>query len=431
VISIEHDRERQRLLNSPVLLVLWSAMLVSATGTFFLLITASAWLLSDGGSGLSASAVFACQWILPVVLVAVVRRACESSRLRRNVVAAESSQALLSGGIGLLLAHRAVPVLLACFLVRGLLEAITKTARVSYTRKLFEGPRLALASYTFNNSYYLGGALGGVLGTLLVGHVPVTTAAWIDGATFVVSACCYRWLPNISTPADHARGAGRPDGSWRKTGTLLRGDSTLARAVIRLVLAVGVLQGFHNAARTILPISLLHLGQRDVMLLQVVSGAGIFLGAVAVPLVLRWLPPGRSWPDIAGVVVAVGAMAMLPHVPSAAAMFILYFIYLFTFEFIFTVAQATVIQQCPGGQLVMVTSVSGSAGTGLLIVCTLLTGGMSDVVGLSTIAGILAALTAAVGLGAEALRHRWPQVASMSEAPIRSAADVGADRAET
>lgn len=54
-------------------------MLVSSAGTFFLLLTASSWLLTEGGSGLGAAAVFGFQWILPVLLVGVIRKVFQSS----------------------------------------------------------------------------------------------------------------------------------------------------------------------------------------------------------------------------------------------------------------------------------------------------------------------------------------------------------------
>ncbi len=401
-MSPKAGREQLRLLASPVFLVLWAAMLVSATGTFFLLLTASGRLLTQSGSGLSASAVFAFQWLLPVLLVRLIQRCCQTARLRRAVVSAELVQALLSLCVGVLLTHGLIVALLACFLLRGLLEAITKTARVVYTRQLFEGEQLRLASYTFNNSYYLGGALGGALGALLAGHVSMTTAAAIDAATFVVSACCYAWLPNVSAPAQEP---GTRRGVWHSVSGTLRGSSELTRAVVYLVLAVGLLQGFHNAARTIVPIRLLHLGGTDVMRLQLVSGSAVFLGAVAVPVLLRRVETARRL-NLLLTFAAAAAMGLLPHMPGAMTLFGLYFGYMFVFEFIFTSAQATVIQRCPPAGLVALTSFTNAVGTGLLILCTLLTGGLSDVVAFGVIAVAMALVVAGTGLAVEGLGRR-------------------------
>ncbi|WP_067450474.1 MFS transporter [Actinomadura macra] len=391
-----------RVVVSPVFLVLWGAMLVSATGTFFLLLTVSAELLTRNGSGLGASAVFAFQWILPVVLVHTVKRRCETPRLRRTVVAAELGGAAISLTIGVLLAQGLAVALLACFLLRGLLEAITKTARVVYTRQLFEGEALKLASYTFNNSYYLGGALGGVLGALLATRVSVTTAAAIDAATFVVSACCYLWLPRVSAPKAPP---GAPGGVWGTVRTTLRGRRELMLAAIYLVLAIGILQGFHNTARTIIPIRLLRLDDAEVMQLQIVSGSAIFLGAVAVPVLISRSGAGR-YLNLMGVLLAALGMGLLPQAPGKTGLYLLYFAYMFVFEFIFTTAQATIIQRCPPSSLVALTSFTNATGTALLILCTLLTGGLSDVVDFGTLALLLAAGVGCVALAAEGAARR-------------------------
>jgi hypothetical protein len=87
-------------------------------------------------------------------------------------------------------------------------------------------------------------------------------------------------------------------------------------------------------------------------------------------------------------------------------MYIAYFIYLFAFEFVFTTAQATVIQRCPPAELVTLASVTNAVGTGTLVAVTLLTGGLSDVVQFATIAGVLAVLVACLGVGTEAFRWR-------------------------
>ncbi len=393
---------RPRLFTSPTFLVLWAAMLISSTGTFFLLLTASAYLLAELGSGLSASAVFGFQWILPVVLVGVVRRACEGARLRRTVVCCELASGALALAIGVLLDRGLVVALLLCFLVRGLLEAITKTARVVYARQLFDGPALRLASYTFNNSYYLGGALGGVLGSLLAGHVSVITAAVIDAATFAVSACCYRWLPSVSAPRAQA---GHRHGIVRQVRNVLRGRRELALAAGYLVLAVGAFQGFHNAARTIVPVRVLRLDDVVVMRLQIVGGAAIFLGAVAVPVLLRWTGTGRHLGVVVNTVTAV-ALAAVPHASGPTSLYCYYFAFLFLFEFAFTAAQADLIQRCPPTELVALTSFTSAAGTGLLVTCTLLAGGLSDVLDFAGIAITFAAVVVCVGVTAEVLARR-------------------------
>ncbi|MDH6113896.1 putative MFS family arabinose efflux permease [Kitasatospora sp. MAP12-15] len=407
------------LFGSPRFLVLWAAMLISSTGTFFLLLTVSARLLDQHGSGLSASAVFGFQWILPILLVTTVRRACEGARLRRTVVCVELGGGLVSLTIGVLLQHGLVAAVLGCFLVRGLLEGITKTARVVYARRLFDGPTLKLASYTFNNSYYLGSALGGVLGSLLAGHVSVETAAAVDASTFVVSACCYRWLPQVSAPRAATARSDEPSrlGLRRQIAGVLRGRPGLTRAVVYLIVAVGAFQGFHSTARTVVPIRVLHLGDASVMHLQIVCGLALVLGAIAVPVLLRRMAPGRRL-GLAANTATAGAMVLLPYASGPLTLFAAYFGYLFLFEFAFTAAQAEIIQDCPPSELVLLTSFTNATGNGLLVLCTLLTGGLSDVMDFRLVALLLAVLAAGAGLVAEVRVRRQVAIA----APVAASA---------
>lgn len=419
-----NDRtERMKLFTSPRFLVLWSAMLMSSTGTFFLLLTVSSRLLTENGSGLGASAVFGFQWVLPIVMIGFIRRACQGARLRRTVVCCELGGAAVSLGIGVLLTHDLIVPLLACFLVRGLLEGITKTARVVYARQLFDGPGLRLASYTFNNSYYLGSAAGGVLGSLLAGHVPVITAAAIDAGTFLLSACCYRCLPAVSAPRSQDGGS---RGVLRQVAGVLRGRRQLLLAVVYLIVAVGVFQGFHSAARTVLPIRVLGLGDTEVMNLQIVSGLALVLGSIAVPVLLRVVDLGPYWGAVVNTT-TVAVMVILPYATGELTLYVYYFVYLFLFEFAFTAAQGHIIQECPPDELVGVTTFTNAAGNGLLVVCTLLTGALSDLLEFHTIALILAVAVLAAGAVAELGARRWvPRTAPAGEQP--RAATRGAGR---
>ncbi|GAA1946331.1 hypothetical protein GCM10009837_85510 [Streptomyces durmitorensis] len=388
---------RRALFTSPRFLVLWAAMLISSTGTFFLLLTASSWLLTERGSGLSAAAVFGFQWILPVLLVGVIRKVCEGQHLRRTVIYAELGGGAVSLAIGIFLGTGLLGAVLGCFLVRGLLEGITKTARVVYARQLFEGPGLKLASYTFNNSYYLGSAAGGVLGSVLAGEVSVVTAGAIDAVTFALSACCYRWLPAVSAP--RAEGTTRRGLSAQVRATL-SGRRGLTRAVVYLVLAVGVFQGFHSAARTVVPVRVLGQGESGVMNLQIVAGFALVLGAVTVPVVLRRVK-ARVLQGFALNAVTAAVMFLVCLTAQPWSLYVAYFGFLFLFEFAFTAAQGEVVQKSPATDLVALTSFVGAAGTGMLIVSTLLAGVLFDSLALSTVGLLYAAVVLTVGIALE------------------------------
>jgi len=379
--------ELLKLLRDRRFILLWVAMLVSATGTFMLLLVMSAHLLRAHGSGLGAVSVFAFQWILPVVLASVVRRLAESANLRRVVAASEIGGALVSIAIGLLAtgSPSMLPVVL-CFLVRGMFEAVTKTARVVLVKLMFQGPALVAASSTFNLSYYAGGVLGGLLGAALVTRVSLMAVCLVDASTFVFSAGCYLLLPRLGAPA-RVDGAGQR-GAIAGTLALMRGDRALWTSVGYLVAAAGVFQGFHNAARTLLPIRHLGLADKAVMQLQMVSGAGIVAGAVLVPLLGRH---ARARP-LAFIVHALASLCLwlTAHVATATGLFLAYFVFIFLFEVAFTAAQARMIQSCRSEDMATLSAGSNALGTGLLIGCSLLSGWLSDRMPMQAIALLVA-----------------------------------------
>ncbi|WP_372001098.1 MFS transporter [Tistrella mobilis] len=381
-------------------LLLWAAMLVSATGTFMLLLAVSAELLKRHGSGLGAASVFAFQWILPVVAVSLVRRLAESRRLRRTVILAEIAGAVISLAIGLLLTADLTVAVLACFLIRGLAEAVTKTSRVVLVKLMFQGPALTLASSTFNLSFYVGGALGGLAGAVAVEHLPLIGVCAVDAMTFLISAACYRALPDLRPSGEAPRAPGRRRGAIAEALSLMRADRRLWLAAGYVVAATGVLQGFHNTARVVLPMRHLGLGESAVMHLQITSGLAIILGALAIP-VLGALARHRGFAPLTH----LGACVMLWAVTLVAGetgLHLGYFAYIFLFEAAFTAAQAQLIQATPSRDMATMQAAVGALGTSLLIGCTLLSGALADLMPLPLVAAITAGIGVVILLAIEA-----------------------------
>ncbi|WP_186177238.1 MFS transporter [Burkholderia gladioli] len=381
-------------------LLLWLAMLVSATGTFFLLLAVSANLIRVHGSGVGAASVFAFQWILPVLLVSTIRRICETVGLRRAIVTSDLGGAVLSLSIGLLLMHGWVVPVLGCFLLRGFVEAITKTSRVVLVKYLFEGRQLELASSTFNLSYYLGGVLGGVLGSMLVSRVSLLGVAAISAATFAFSASCYALLPDVRT---QRRAVPVRRGVIASAVGAAARHRALFRAFGYLCIATGVFQGFHNAARTILPIRAMSLSDTAVMQLQIVSGIAIVLGALAVSLIPRLVRLGGFGFCVNLLASASVYAATLAH--TRAQMLGLYFGFIFLFELAFTAAQSRLIQASEPEDIVTLTAGSNAIGTGLLIAFALLSGWLADLMPFQRVGLLVAGCGVVLGLALELAGH--------------------------
>lgn len=383
-------RDFAALLRDRRFVLLWLAMLASATGTFALLVAVSAHVLRSSGSGLAAAAVFASQWLLPVVLAPWVRRVCETRDLRRAVVVCELLSAATSIGVAVFLHADSLVAVLLCFAVRGLFEAMTKTARVVFVRVMFEGPQLAAASYTFNLSYYAGITLGGLAASLLTTTVPLEIICVIDALTFVISAACYALLPRVHTSA-----SGKATrGVWRDAWAILSRNKPLLASVGYLVIATGCFQGFHNAARTLLPIR--HLGFTDAvaMRLQGVSGTAIVCGALAAPL-LAGLARYRVFAH-AAFALACAAMMATAFVRTPMQLFAAYFVFMFLFELSFTVGEANLIQAAAADEIATLSVASSSTGTAMLVLTALLTGALADAIAFQWVCMIVACV--ALGL---------------------------------
>ncbi|NWB98338.1 MFS transporter [Pseudomonas gingeri] len=356
-------------------ILLWLATLVSSTGTFILLLSVSAYIIRVHHSGLGATSVFAFQWILPVALASLIRLICERVGLRKAVISSDIINGLLSLLIGVLLAQGWMTPVLICFLFRGFVEAITKTSRVVFIKKLFEGRQLELASSTFNLSYYLGGVLGGVIGSLLVGTFSLLGVAAISAATFAFSALCYAGLPYVMTAR---QGDAKRRGVLMSNLAIVTKEPQLFAAFGYLCIATGVFQGFHNAARTILPIRVLGLPDSAVMQLQIVSALGIILGALAVsllPSLVRW----KSFGLLANTMTAI-CLVLTTLVQNSVQLLVAYFLFIFLFEVSFTAAQSRLIQLSSSEDIVTITAGTNAFGSGLLIVCALLSGGLADLI---------------------------------------------------
>jgi hypothetical protein len=389
------------LLHDRNFLLIQAATLISATGSFMLLLAVSAELLRRSGSGLGAASVFAFQWILPVLAVSAVRRIADLPGLRRVLILAELAGGALSLAIGLLLTADLLPAVLGCFLLRGFGEAVTRTGRVVLLRRLFDGPRLAAAASSFNIAFYTGATLGGVAGG--------------------------RALPDARGSTDTTERSG---GAIRDALRLMAGNPALLRQAGYVVLSTGVFQGFHNAARTLLPMRGLGLDDRAVMHLQVASGLAIILGAALVPLLgglsrRRWLTPCAC-------TLACLLLAAASRAPGLGLLIAAYLAFLVAFELAFTAAQAGLIQAATTCQMATMQATANAGGTALVILVTLATGGLADLMPMTAVGPVIGILGLMLIAGLELAARRSRAMLSqamLSTTPpsTRRAAPVVAD----
>lgn len=403
-------------------LLIQAATLISATGSFMLLLAVSAELLRRSGSGLGAASVFAFQWILPVLAVSAVRRLADLPGLRRVLILAELAGGALSLAIGLLLTADLLPVVLGCFLLRGFGEAVTRTGRVVLLRRLFDGPRLAAAASSFNIAFYTGATLGGVTGGLVVGRLSLTEICALNTASFLVAALCWRALPDARGAADATKGG---SGALRDAFRLMARHPALLRQAGYVVLSTGVFQGFHNAARTLLPMRGLGLDDRAVMHLQVASGLAIILGAVLVPLLGRLAR--RPWLTPLACGLACLLLTAASRAPALGLLIAAYLAFLVAFELAFTAAQAGLIRAATTEQMATMQAAAHAGGTALVILVTLATGGLADLMPMAAVGPVIGITGLLLITGLELVARRAQAMVSTTPPSTRRAAPVVAD----
>lgn len=413
----------RKVLSERNFVILWIAMLVSTAGAFVFLLAASLHAYENFDSSFAVGAVFASQWTLVLAAPSLASWLHVRFPIRRGLVALEGTAA----GITLLAALTpqdnttiAMMLILIVFSLRGVLDAVTKSLRMVVLRKTFDGPTLQLAAALFGTSYYLGGVLGGLLGAFVVTRIPLEEIVFLNVATYIFAAIAYQMLREkkvanlASSYAGKANGK-RLLGAWKHALNLLMEMPELRGAFLRLTLTAAAFQGFHNVARTVLPIKMFGRVGSDVALLQSAASAAILIGALTV----AWLTSARLGLRLGGTKLIAGvAFAMLlPLAVSSWVVFvILYFVFIFLFEVAFTVFQRDMVVACPTEHMAAVGAASQSTLSIALAVTALAAGALIDLAG-AEVAAVGIALTATAFSLLISIGHNASQSSPNAERP--------------
>ncbi|MDQ3337397.1 MAG: MFS transporter [Myxococcota bacterium] len=341
-------------------LVLWTAFLISSAGTYLFVIVLAGRIYAETGSALMASSVFAAQWLLPVMLSKVVGRICSSYRIRSIAVIGE----LLSASISIACAFAfdlSFASMLACVMLRGFFESLTRTARTVALKQYVDPRYLEKASSLFGTSMYLSSGFGAVLGTMLAERLTFLGVAAVDAGTFVVAALLYFGI-QAKPPVGRKASAG---GSALAT---FRRYPDLFRISFYLYVISGVYQGFHNVARTALPMKHLGLDITGATNLQLVSAFGIVGGAV---FVFRFMSDRRrTFARHPLFLIAITSFAMpvpfLTHDPMLS--FASYCLFIFLFEVAFTRVNNEIIVTTPIESMGYVAAFNQGCNTALMAI---------------------------------------------------------------
>jgi len=385
-------------LRNKSLQIIWSAVLISTVGNFLLMLSLSVYVWRITGSNFLASAVFAVQWGAIIFSAPLVSRLLQRIPAARLAAGSEWLGGLVSLAIGLSYQHLwLIFVLLA---LRGLVESLSKAARVVALKGSVPAPLLGRAASLFGTGTFIGIAVGSLLGAVLVEKVSLGWVAFIDSLTFVVSGTLYflLWLRNREMESAAPASSGN---ALRPAFDALRQQPQLRRQFVWVILTTALLQGFHNVARTLLPINLLGLGEEGVMLLQAIASASFFFGALVVALLMQG--ENQSWRNQPWLIALLSIVLMQFSLLTPVVWLSLtgYALYLFVFEIAFTFCQKNMIVQCPQTAMAAVSSSALSVSTLGMVLAIVAGGALSDRVGLVATGWVFCALFAAVLLWVE------------------------------
>lgn len=370
---------------------LWFAMLLSTAGTFFLLLALSVSALERVDSALGVSGVFASQWFLALFAPAAVTRLCARYRPRYTLPLIEGAGAFVTLGIALT-SEFPIAILFLLLLLRGYLDAITKSIRTVALRLYLEGPLLERAASLFNTSYYMGGAAGALIGTLLIAHLSIPQIALLNAATHLIATLLYLRLGRLAGPKKVETTTRRS--AWTEALETLRGNHLLLAAFGRLCVTAAVFQGFHNVARTVMPLREFGMPPSAVTMLQFLASTAILFGALFVTHFLQ----SNSRLKVDGTLLiastSIVMIAPLAGFPPITA-FAVYFVFIFLFEVAFTKFQKDVVVHCPAEHMPAIASTNHAVLTLGITVTVLAVGALADAFGLLG-AAVVAALAATV-----------------------------------
>jgi predicted MFS family arabinose efflux permease len=385
-------------LRNKSLQIIWSAVLISTVGNFLLMLSLSVYVWRITGSNFLASAVFAVQWGAIIFSAPLVSRLLQRMPAARLAAGSEWLGGVVSLAIGLSYQHLwLIFVLLA---LRGLVESLSKAARVVALKGSVPAPLLGRAASLFGTGTFIGIAVGSLLGAVLVEKVSLGWVALIDSLTFVVSGSLYflLWLRHraMESAAPASNGS-----ALRPAFDALREQPQLRRQFVWVILTTALLQGFHNVARTLLPINLLGLGEEGVMLLQAIASASFFFGALVVALLMQG--ENQSWRNQPWLIALLSIVLMQFSLLTPVVWLSLtgYALYLFVFEIAFTFCQKNMIVQCPQTAMAAVSSSALSVSTLGMVLAIVAGGALSDRVGLVATGWVFCALFTAVLLWVE------------------------------
>ncbi|MGB3222882.1 MAG: MFS transporter [Desulforhopalus sp.] len=372
---------------------MWIAMLLSMTGTFLFLLVLSARLFLQSESSVLAGGVFAAQWLPAVFLLPIIAYLCSRFRPVMLLPVLELLSAVATVAIALV-ADWSSYWIFCLLLLRGSLEATTKSSRFIALKIYIPNDLIEKAASVFNTSMYVGAGLGGLIGTFVVDQFSLLSIALFDASTFLLAAILYRLLGSnrgAEKEAAKATSSNKNSSIWINIGIILKGDRQLLSYCIYLILITGFYQGYHVIARTVIPITLFDMGVKGVTIYQVVTCLSLVLAGLFVYHCMCGEKRRRFFPLI---IFAATSLSMVMTVISTNYItgLISYFVFIFLFEVNYTKCMNMIITNKTPEELSILIPFINSSSMIAMVLCIFITGKAIDTWGLVGVTFVLSGI---------------------------------------
>lgn len=382
-----------------MLAALCASLLVTSGGTIAAMLAVSLAVYERTGSNFWAGSVFASQWVLPLVGLPLLMRWCSRRPTRNLLLASESTALFCTLAVPWLLDSAAAPLVVAVLLLRGFLEALTKSAATVALKLSVPQESLARANTTMEISRYVGYSAGAAIAARYLDNASLEAVALMDAATFALSVL-FIALAGLGARRPAGSGGAAADHRWLSGLRLLHARPRVWPVFWLLGLAT-VFQGIHYVARTALPVEVLREGAGAVGLLTSLSTLSILAGSLAA---VRFATSGRTEhvPDRWWLAAPAAALCLSVAIPLTPVSFAAYCAFLALFEVAYVVFNNRLVVESDEEEAGVIIALRGAVMPAVMLVTVGLTGLCTDAFGLRPTAYATAGFVFAAGV---ALAH--------------------------
>ncbi|MCO5060269.1 MAG: MFS transporter [Rhizobiaceae bacterium] len=356
--------------------LLWIAMFSTMAGGNMLLVCLSLKIYAATGSALDAGLVFVAQFTAAIFLSGFIERLCRGHPPRRVLLIADGMALLVVIAIGFVPEDNIVLVFVL-LLARGFTEALMKSARGVAIKINFPAAVVERSNALLAAPHYLGNAAGVVLASLIVERLSIGGIGLVAAGLLALSICCYLGL---TLRDDTAAAKDRDFRLLARAATVLRTNAALRYALGYVFACTALFQGYHQIARTLVPMDRLGLTASQSSVFQLSAVAGILVGTVVVATFLTG-ERRRLVPLPAGMT-ATALFCVMPWMTSSPIVALTgYFLFLAFFEITFLRAQNAMLLAADDTQIATAMVMFYALSYAGMAAVILVTGFLSDLFG--------------------------------------------------